>query len=416
MSMWAIVLRSLRRHWLSSFLAMISIALGVALMVGVFSLREQTYRNFTRVGLGVDAILGPKGSPLQVVLNGLYHLEDMPGKVSWTYYEAVSAHPLVTLAIPFCVGHSYGGFRVNAIDRRFLEEFEYENHRKFSFDRKFGGSGRPFSAPMEAVAGAEAAKKLGIQLGDKFNPVCGINENDPIHVNEFITFVGIMAPTGTPYDRAIYIPLLTFYGLEGHPEETARMREVEEYREISGAYLKIKRIRQDVIHPGIQDLKFEINQGKEAQFVVPNEVLPRLFNIIGWVDRVLAAIAALVAVIATGFLFTSLYTALQQRRRDIALMRSLGARRRTVFSLVLAEALIITLVACAAGILLGHALVAVGAYFIEVETGVRLTGLYISTAELWILPLGVLLGSLTGLVPALQAYSVNVVENLVPTA
>lgn len=416
MSLWAIVLRSLRQHWLSSLLAVISIALGVSLLVGVFSLREQTYRNFTRVGLGVDAILGPKGSPLQVVLNGLYHLEDMPGKVKWPYYKAVAGHPLVTQAIPFCVGHSYGGFRVNAIDGTFLSEFEYENGRKFSFSSSDGGSGRPFSAPMEAVAGAEAARELGISLRNQFNPVCGVNEDDPVHVNEFITFVGIMAPTGTPYDRAVYIPLLTFYGLEGHPEETVRMSEIEEYREVSGAYLRIKRIREGVIHPGIQDLKFEINQGTEAQFVVPNEVLPRLFKIIGWVDRVLAAIAALVTVMAAAFLFVSLYNTLQQRRRDIALLRSLGAHRRTVFGLVLAEALMITLVASVIGIAMGHVIVSIGAHFIKVETGVRLSGLYCSRAEAWILPAGLLLGALTGLVPAIQAYSVNVARNLSPIA
>jgi putative ABC transport system permease protein len=401
---------------LSSLLAIISIALGISLLVGVLSLREQTYHNFTRVGLGVDAILGPKGSPLQIVLNGLYHLEDMPGKVKWTYYENVAEHPLVEQAIPFCVGHSYGGFRVNAIDGRFFSELEYEDGRKFSFSRSDGGAGRPFSAPKEAVAGAEAARELGIQLGDQFNPVCGINEDDPVHVNDFITFVGIMAPTGTPYDRAVYIPLLTFYGLEGHPAETARMQEMQEYREISGAYLRIKRIRSGIIHPGIQDLKFEINQGEDAQFVVPNEVLPRLFKIIGWVDRVLAAIAALVTVMAAAFLFVSLYNALQQRRRDIALMRSLGAHRRTVFGLVIAEALCITLVATVAGVLAGHALVGIGAHFIRVETGVRLSGLYFSSSEVWIVPAALLLGALTGLVPALQAYSVNVVKNLSPIA
>jgi len=416
MSLWTIVLKSLRQHWLSSILAAVSIALGVSLLVGVLSLREQTYRNFTRVGLGLDAILGPKGSPLQVVLNGLYHLEDMPGKVKWSYYEAVAGHPLVTQAIPFCVGHSYGGFRVNAVDGRLFSEFEYETGKAFSFEPSDGGSGRPFSAPKEAVAGWEVAKALGIRLGDEFNPVCGINEDDPVHTTEFIAFVGIMAPTGTPYDRAIYIPLLTFYGLEGHPEETVRMAEADQYREISGAYLKIKRIRGGIIHPGIQDLKFEINQGKEAQFVVPNEVLPRLFNIIGWVDRVLVAIAALVTVMAAAFLFVALYGALRQRRRDIALLRSLGAHRRTVFGLILAEALIITLVASCIGLAIGHILVAAGAHFIRIETGIRLTGLYISSAEYWILPLGLTLGALTGLIPALQAYSVNVAKNLTPIA
>jgi len=416
MSLWAMIRRSLRQHLLSTFLAVASIALGVSLLVGVLSLREQTHRNFTRVGLGVDAILGPKGSPLQVVLNGLYHLEDMPGKISWTYYKAVAQHPLVTQAIPFCVGHSYGGFRVNAIEHSFFTEFEYEDGKKFSFDPSDGGAGRPFSGPMEAVAGSKAVRDLGIRLGDQFNPVCGINEDDPVHVDDSITFVGIMAPTGTPFDRAIYIPLLAFYGLSGHPAETVRMGEVEAYREISGAYLKIKRIRHGAIHPGIQDLKFEISQGAEAQFVVPNEVLPRLFNIIGWVDRVLAAIGALITVMSGAFLFVSLYGALQQRRRDIALMRSLGAHRRTVFGLILAEALLITLMASVMGIIMGHILVAVGAHFIKVETGVGMTGFYISRAEYWILPAALVLGALTGIVPAIQAYTVNVVRNLSPIA
>ena len=416
MSLWAMILRSLRQHFLSTFLAVISIALGVALLVGVLSLREQTHRNFIRVGLGVDAILGPKGSPLQVVLNGLYHLEDMPGKISWTYYKAVAGHPLVTQAIPFCVGHSYGGFRVNAIDDRFFIEFEFEDGGKFSFAPSDGGAGRPFSGPMEAVAGSKAARDLGIRLGDQFNPVCGINEDDPVHVDDFLTFVGIMAPTGTPFDRAIYIPLLTFYGLGGHPEETARMGEIAAYREVSGAYLKIKTIRQGAMHPGIQDLKFEINQGDEAQFVVPNEVLPRLFNIIGWVDRVLAAIGALVTVMAAAFLFVSLYSTLQQRRRDIALMRSLGAHRRTVFGLILAEAISISLMAGVIGMIMGHVFVAVGAHYIEVETGVSLTALYFADAEYWILPAALILGGITGTVPALQAYMVNVVRNLSPIA
>ena len=150
--------------------------------------------------------------------------------------------------------------------------------------------------------------------------------------------------------------------------------------------------------------------------MVPNEVLPRLFKIIGWVDRVLAAIASMVTVMAAAFLFVSLYNALQQRRRDIALMRSLGAHRSTVFGLVITEAMAISFIAAVVGIAFGHVIVAIGAHFIKVETGVRLTGLYVSTAEVWVLPTGLLLGALTGIVPAVQAYAVNVAKNLSPIA
>jgi putative ABC transport system permease protein len=416
MSIWRIILKSLRQHLLSTLLAILSIAMGIALMVSVVSLREQAHISFTRVGLGVDAVLGPKGSPLQIVLNALYHLETMPGKIKWPYYKKVLAHPIVKDGIPFVTGHSYGGFRVNAIEKRFFTDFEYVPGRRFSFSPEQGGGGRIFNANNEAVAGWAAAKKLGIKLGSTFNPVCGVKAGDPVHVNDHIKFVGIMAPTGTPHDRAIYIPLTAFYSLEGHGEDVAQMAVDEEHREISGAYLKIKRIRGGATHPGIQELQYDINQSKSAQFIVPNKVLPRLFNIIGWVDLVLMAIAALVTVLATLFLFVSLINALRERRRDIALMRSLGAARKTVFGLIISESLIITILGGIPGLLLGHFIVAAGSHFIKVETGLMFSSLYVSQADLFLLPGLIVLGVLAGTIPAIQAYRLGVLKNLAPVS
>ena len=93
MSFWQLVYKSLRQHWLSTLLAIFSMALGVSLLVAVVSLREQAHRNFNQDGLGVDAVLGPKGSPLQIILNALYHLDEMPGKIKWSYYEEVLKDP-----------------------------------------------------------------------------------------------------------------------------------------------------------------------------------------------------------------------------------------------------------------------------------------------------------------------------------
>jgi putative ABC transport system permease protein len=414
MSFWRIVLKSLKHHRFSNSLAAISIATGIALLVAVYSFKEQSHNTFTQVGLGVDAILGPKGSPLQIVLNALYHLEDMPGKIKWTYFKEVEKERIVAQAIPFVVGHSYGGFRVNAIDSRFLTEFEYLPGKTFSFSEEEGGQGRPFSKSHEAVAGWEAAKQLNIKLGQTFNPVCGVQEGDPVHEKDKITFVGILTPTGTPHDRAIYIPLETFYGLEGHPLETAIMAEQEEYREISGAYIKIKRIRGGALHPGIQDLKFAINQSDRNQLVVPAEVMPRLHNIIGWIDRVLIAIAVILTVLSALFLFFSLLSALREMRRDLALFRALGATRKTVMGLVVAEALIISLVGGILGLTLGHWLIGMGAHFIKVETGVGFTAGYMSMIDWLVIPGTALLGLLGGLVPGIQAYRLGVLENLSP--
>jgi len=412
MSFWRIVLKSLKHHHFSNGLAAISIAMGVALLVAVYSLKEQSHNTFTQVGLGVDAVLGPKGSPLQIVLNAVYHLEDMPGKIKWTYYREVEKEPIVAQVIPFVVGHSYGGFRVNAIDGRFLTEFEYLPGKTFSFSEKLGGQGRPFIAPDEAVAGWAVARRLNLKLGDTFSPVCGVKEGGPIHEKDILRFVGILAPTGTPHDRAIYIPLETFYGLSGHPRETVIMAHLEEYREISGAYIKIKRIRGGALHPGIQDLKFEINQSDRNQLVVPAEVMPRLHNIIGWVDRVLITIAIMLTVLSALFLFFSLLSALREMRRDLALFRALGATRKTIMGLVISEALIISLLGGLVGLALGHCLIGVGAHFIKVESGVDFSAGYLSMIDWLLVPAAILLGILAGLVPGIQAYRLGVLKNL----
>jgi putative ABC transport system permease protein len=371
---------------------------------------------FTSVGLGVDAVLAPKGSPLQIVLNALYHLENMPGKIKWTYYKEVEKEKIVAQAIPFVVGHSYGGFRVNAIDKRFLTEFEYLPGKTFSFSEKEGGKGRPFETLTEAVAGWVAAKSLHIRLGDVFNPVCGVQEGDPVHEKDFLEFVGIIAPTGTPHDRAIYIPLEAFYGLEGHPQETVIMADHEEFREISGAYIKIKRIRGGALHPAIQDLKFAINQSARNQLVVPAEVMPRLHNIIGWVDKVLIAIAIILTALSALFLFISLLSALREMRRDLALFRALGATRKTVMGLVISEALIISVLGGILGLAFGHWLIAIGAHFIKVETGVDFTAGYLSMIDWVVIPGAILLGISAGLVPGVQAYRLGVLRNLSPVS
>jgi putative ABC transport system permease protein len=413
MRLWRIVLKSLRQHSLSTAFAVLNIALGVALLVAVISLREQAHANLTQVGLGVDAILGPKGSPLQIVLNGLYHMDEMPGKIKWPYYQKVLANPIVEEGIPFCTGHSYAGFRVNAIDGRFLTDFEYLPGRKFSFSPADGGQGRSFGTGEEAVAGWAVAKELGIKLGQTFNPVCGVSAG-PVHRNN-IEFVGILAPTGTPHDRAIYIPLNTFYTLEGH-ENVATMAVNEEYREISGAYLKIKRVRGGALNLNLQSMKYDINQSSEAQLVVPNEVLPKLFGIIGWVDGAFLAIAVLVTALGTMCLLVALVSALRERRRDIALMRSIGATRRTVFGLVLSESMVIAIFGGLLGLVMGHGIVWVGSQYIKAETGLRFSWLHISLADVSLLPALVVVGVVAGLFPAVQAYRLGVLRNLRPVS
>jgi len=190
----------------------------------------------------------------------------------------------------------------------------------------------------------------------------------------------------------------------------------EEHREISGAYLKIRRRPGGAMNPGIMDLKYNVNQSAAAQLVVPNEVLPSLFNIIGWVDKTLLAIALLVTLLSALFLLVSLLSALRERRRDLALMRSLGATRRTVLGLMLSESVVMAVLGGVLGLATGHGIVAIGAEAIRVETGLRFSAFYLSSADVLLLPAIVVLGLVVGLVPAIQAYRTGVLKNLVPVS
>jgi putative ABC transport system permease protein len=414
-SFWRILLHNIRRHRFSTVLALISITLGVGLLTAVVSFREQSHRQFMTEGLGVDAILGPKGSPLQIALNALYHMEEMPGKIKWSYYEKVRKTPLVVDAIPFVTGHSYAGFRVNAVDDRFLTSFEYSPGKRFSFSPEAGGKGRMFESRDEAVAGWAVAKALGLHLGDTFNPVCGVHSGDPVHAHDRISFVGILAPTGTPHDRAIYIPLKTFYTLEGHGASVAKMATDPSQREISGAYLKLRHIRGGAMHPGVQGLKYEIDQSTEAQLVVPSEVVPRILDIIGWADRVMFIVGVLVTLLAVMFLFVVLITALREQRRELAMMRMLGANRRTVFGLIMSEAVLLSVGGTAIGMAFGHLLVSFGSRYIAVETGMRFSSQFVSSADIWALPSIAIMGAIAGLIPAFQAYRMSILRNLSTT-
>lgn len=418
MGFFRIIARSLRQHIMSTLLAVFSIMMGAAMLVAVFNLQTQAEAKFEATGSGVDAVLAPKGSPLQIVLSAVYNLDDMPGEIDWSYVQKVRASDIVADAVCFVKGHSFAGFHVNAVEKRFFTEFEYEPGKKFSFDEARGGQGRCFEKRLEAVCGSEVARALGVRIGDSFNPVCGLSEKSPTH-NDRVTFVGITSPTGTPYDFSVYIPLETVYTLDGHSDRSHEMVSDLGSRTVSGAYVRLNRINvsgQTMLHPGLHDLKYQIAQTDFAQLVVPTEELPRLFNIIGWITNVLTGISVLVIVMAGLFLFVSMYWALRERRRNIALMRALGATRGTVFALIMAEAFVISLLGVLLGVLVAHGLLAVGVDLIYAETGVMLSAWKISLMDFLVIPGAVVLGLLTGVIPAVQAYRLGVLRNLVPVS
>lgn len=410
-----IVRRSLRQHALSTSVTVVSVALACGLVMAVFAIKRQSYDAFTGGAQGFDAVLGARGSQLQLVLNAVFHLETSPGNIPWQLYKSVEEDPGVELAVPYAVGDSYEGFRIIGTTTDLFTRFPGEGGLTVT------SGGRLFTADAkEAVVGSVVAQRTGVRAGDHLEPSHGLADVEGKAHDDEYTVVGVLAPTNSPLDRLVFIPIEGVFRMSGHvlrgtgrnyrPEEGVEIP--DEHREVSAVMLKLADPQAGMF------LDQAINrQGTRATLAWPiGRSMADLFEKIGWVNQVLELVAYFVVVVAAGTILASLYNTMHERRREFAILRALGARRRTVFSAIVLEATTIT----ALGALVGYAVYAVilGVAFVIVreQTGVVLQ-VFKPDQALWLTPLGmVVLGALAGLLPAIKAYRTDVAGNLTPTS
>lgn len=412
-----IVTRSLRQHALSTFVTVIAVALASGLVMAVFSIKNQTYDAFTGGHAGFDAVLGARGSPLQLVMNTVFHLETSPGNLPWQTYTAIAQDDGVAQAIPYAVGDNYEGYRIVGTSP---ELFTQSGSRQVHPFRTQPG-GRFFEPDArEAVVGSFVAQRTGLRVGSTLNPYHGLIFDEAKRHQEQYTVVGILEATNSPSDRVIWIPIEGVYRMGGHvlrgtgktfkPEEGQAIP--EEHREVSAVMLKLKDPQAGIY------LDQTINrQGNRATLAWPiGRVMADLFDKIGWVNRILEMVAYLVVVVAAGTILASLYNTMNERRREFAILRSLGARKGTVFSAIVLEATTITALGTLVGYVVYTAILGAAYVIVRAQTGVVLDWLRLEPA-LIVTPLGMLaVGALAGLVPAFKAYRTDVASNLIPAS
>jgi putative ABC transport system permease protein len=408
-----IVRRSLAQHALSTAITALSVALAAGLSMAVYCVSDQTYDAFTGGPVGFDAVLGSRSSPLQLVLNTVFHLESSPGNVPWETYASLRKDPRVSLAIPYAVGDSYRGFRVVGTTDELFTRFEYQEGRKLTP----GAGGRIFDARQrEAVIGSTVSQKTGLKVGDRFHPSHGMADSpDGLHREEYVV-VGVTNPTNSPSDRVCWIPIEGFFHTAGHAlrgtgkEFQAKEGEEipEEHKEVSAVMLKLRGPKAGY------SLEEEINrEGKTSTLAWPiGRIMAEFFDKLGWMNRILGLVAGLVAVIAAGSILASLYNTMNERRREFAILRALGARRGTVFSAIVLESTAIAVLGALLGYVVYAAIVVVAAGIIREQTGVVLDPLLYHRSLAWT-PLGMaLLGAAAGLLPAWKAYATDVATHL----
>lgn len=440
MSLWKIAWRSIQQRALSSALTAFSISLGVALVVAVLVIHSTIDRAFRRGAQGYDLIVGAKGGQLPLVLGTVFYLQltqQQLEPVSYEVYERLTSGLWangVDVAVPVCLGHEYKNCPVVATNQEMFERLRYGNDQKYRWTE-----GRNFQdeEPFEAVVGAVAADKAGLKVGSTFQPVAtGRERIEPgKEGHEPFTVVGILAPTGTPNDRAIFINMEGFFRCPAHAQEadepadkpsgknaqptdpSGKTQSQHEHGHEHPLTAILVRTKQDENPREALGLPDEINRNTDpktpAMAVKPTMVIYDFFdNVVGNVQLVLLVLAVLVVVVAGIGIMVSIYNSMSDRRHDIAVMRALGASRMIIMSVILMESILLALGGGLAGLLLGHGLIGALGPLIAQKLSVVVSALEFQSAEILLVPGLIVLATLVGYLPAVVAYRTDVAKSL----
>jgi putative ABC transport system permease protein len=426
MSLWKIAWRSIQQRRLASSLTAVSMGLGVALVVAVLVILGVIERSYQRNAQGYDLIVGPaKGSATDLVLSTVCHSQGSrpTGTLPYSVYRELKERfgNDIKVAVPICLGDNYKDATVIATLPDFFEKFEYRDGQPYVFAE---GENFREDAPYSAVVGATTAHKYGLRKGDKFKPSHG-RAGEGGHEHGEFTVVGVLAPTGTSNDEAVFVNLEGFYRQHAHHEEGEHGEEAadEHHHEDETMPEKEKEVTAilvlteegDPIRMGAlpRVLEKELN----VQAVKPSAVIADLLQgLVGDVQVVLLILAVWVVVVAGIGMMVSIYNSMNDRRHEIAIMRALGARRRTVMIVVVLESILLALGGGAIGVCLGHGLTAaLGPLIAESARVSAINPFQFQTTELVLIPGLVVLASVVGYLPALMAYRTDVAESLIST-
>ena len=454
MNLFQIALKNMRQRRVASWLTMISVALGVSLMIAVLVLHGVLGKQFSQSGSGYSLIIGPAGSPTQLVLAVVYRIENSRLNMPWRYYQKWAQDPRVELAIPICFGDTTqkGDFPVIGTSPQYFKL----PYARTPEPQLYQVQGDFLKGSWDAVIGSEVARRNQWTIGSEFQLVhSGVQEH--VHDEKF-TVRGILKATGTPNDRTVFTHIDGFFMLAGHenPLREAIHREAQYFNDETEAQLlekyapELEAERREAIalklNPkhkahAVPDLSKEVSailivtkgdEGDElmrsnnalsiqnelreenaAQAVSPVMIMQKIMqNFVGNLQTAFLCLTGLIIAVSGIGIFVSIYNSMNERRREIAVMRALGAQRRTVSLMILCETLLLCLGGGLLGLLLGHGLMFVASPILESRSGLLIDPWGYSPWELVVLPLALGLATLSGLIPSITAYRTDVAATL----
>jgi putative ABC transport system permease protein len=410
-----LALLSLRNRALTAALTVLAIALSVMLVLGVEKVRTGARQSFADTISGTDLVVGARTGGIQLLLYAVFRIGNATNNITWQSYTDIAQHPDVAWIVPISLGDSHRGFRVLGTTPEYFERYKYRQHSDLTF-----AEGGLFRDLFDAVIGSDVARALGYKIGDKVILAHGTGAVSFIlHEGKPFKIVGILAKTGTPVDRTVHVSLEAIeaihVGWESGVPQPGEDVAVDDLRKLdltpkamTAAFVGLKsRI-------STFKLQRQINEYTEEPLaaIIPGVALQELWSLVGTAETALSGVSAMVAATALLGMMTAILTTLNERRREMAILRSVGARPQTVVALLVIEAGGLTL----AGIVLGFGLLYATLFLIRPLID-RLYGLYLPidapSASEWLVLLAILgAGCLAGLLPAWRAYRLSLADGM----
>ncbi|HXE98360.1 MAG TPA: ABC transporter permease [Dongiaceae bacterium] len=416
----------LRHKVLSTALTITTFAAGVAMIVVMLLVNAQLQNEFSSNLKGIDLVVGGKGSPMQLILSSVFHLDVPTGNIPLDEAEKLGKHPMIKEAIPLALGDNYQGFRIVGTTQAYPAHYQ----------AMMKPGGRYWEKEMEAVLGAEVAAKSGLKPGDTFSGSHGLTSGGELHSEFPYKVVGILEPTGTVVDRLALTGRESVWYIHEHHDhdhdedadehrneahhhgndhadehdhehEHGHGHEHEHEREITALLISYNSPLAAVGLPRL------VNSTTSMQAASPAFEIARLTAFMGTGTETLKYFAWFLIILAGFGIFAGLYNAMNERRYDLALMRSFGARPGKLFALMMSESLVVSLISVAVGLMMGHLLVEGIATWLAGTKHIHMTGRLFLPEEIWLIPTTLIVGALAALLPAVRVYRIDIFKTLV---
>jgi putative ABC transport system permease protein len=407
MTVLPLALKSLANRRFTALLTLATIAISVTLLLGVQHVRDEARQSFASTISGTDLIVGARSGPITLLLYAVFHIGDATNNVSWQSYQEIAALPDVAWSIPISLGDSHRGFRVVGTTTDFFSHYLYGAKHPVEFS-----SGTPFNDLYDTVIGAEVAAKLGYVVGQPIVVSHGTGAlTTAEHADKPFRIVGVLRRTGTPVDSSVFVSLAAIEAIhvdwqsgvhipgQAISAEEARKQDLTP-KTITAFLLGLKsRIATFGLQRQINDYRAE-----PLLAILPGVTLQQLWSLVGVAENALLVVSALVVVAGLLGMLTALMTTLNERRREMAILRSLGAQPHQIFALLVLEATLLTL----GGIVVGLGLLYFGLVlargFVEAHYGLQISLGLPNAQELMLLCAVCVSGLLAGCLPAWLAY------------